>query len=104
VTRWKCRKCPYVYDPKQGDPDGGIPPGTPFSQIPADWVCPVCGASKRDFVELAGEKGASARPAPPVPPSQPPATVAAKSASPAPPDPAAAAIAQPDRAWTVGSL
>jgi rubredoxin len=39
-----------VYDPKRGDPDGGIAPGTPFEDIPDTWFCPVCGASKRDFV------------------------------------------------------
>jgi len=27
----------------------GIPPGTPFEDIPNDWFCPVCGARKRDF-------------------------------------------------------
>ena len=35
--------------PTKGDPDGGIPPGTPFEDIPDDWFCPVCGARKRDF-------------------------------------------------------
>ncbi|MFO0656495.1 MAG: rubredoxin [Polyangia bacterium] len=52
VTTWKCRKCKYVYDPKLGDPDGGIPPGTPFDQIPDTWCCPICGATKRDFFVL----------------------------------------------------
>ena len=32
-----------------GDPDGGIPAGTPFEEIPDTWFCPVCGARKRDF-------------------------------------------------------
>ena len=39
----------FIYDPADGDPDGGIPPGTAFSDIPDTWFCPVCGARKRDF-------------------------------------------------------
>jgi rubredoxin len=49
VKKYRCTICGYVYDPAVGDPDGGIAPGTPFEQIPDDWVCPVCGASKADF-------------------------------------------------------
>jgi len=49
VKKYRCTICGYVYDPAVGDPDGGIAPGTPFEQIPNDWVCPVCGASKADF-------------------------------------------------------
>ncbi|MCI7606538.1 MAG: rubredoxin, partial [Spirochaetales bacterium] len=29
----------------------GIAPGTPFEEIPEDWVCPVCGISKDMFQE-----------------------------------------------------
>lgn len=46
---WICTSCGFIYDPDEGDPDGGIPPGTPFDQIPDDWFCPVCGARKADF-------------------------------------------------------
>lgn len=46
---WLCETCGFVYDPKQGDPDGGLPPGTKFEDIPDDWMCPICGARKRDF-------------------------------------------------------
>ena len=46
---WICTSCGFVYDPDEGDPDGGIPPGTPFEEIPDDWFCPVCGARKADF-------------------------------------------------------
>jgi rubredoxin len=45
-----CETCGWVYDPKEGDPDGGLPAGTAFEEIPDDWMCPVCGARKRDFV------------------------------------------------------
>ena len=46
---WVCTSCGFIYDPDEGDPDGGIPPGTPFDDIPDDWFCPVCGARKADF-------------------------------------------------------
>ena len=49
MSRYKCTVCGYIYDPALGDPDGGIKPGTPFEEIPDDWVCPVCGAAKSDF-------------------------------------------------------
>ena len=39
----------YVYDPKDGDPDNGVKPGTAFADLPEDWVCPVCGAAKDEF-------------------------------------------------------
>ncbi|MET0615788.1 MAG: rubredoxin [Thermoleophilaceae bacterium] len=44
-----CNSCGFIYDPAEGDPDGGSPPGTPFEDIPTDWFCPVCGARTRDF-------------------------------------------------------
>jgi rubredoxin len=46
---WVCTSCGFIYDPEDGDPDGGIPPGTPFDHIPDTWFCPVCGARKADF-------------------------------------------------------
>ena len=46
---WVCTSCGFIYDPDDGDPDGGIPPGTPFDEIPDTWFCPVCGARKADF-------------------------------------------------------
>ena len=51
---WICESCGFIYDPDEGDPDGGIPPGTPFEAIPDDWLCPVCGARKRDFSPYEG--------------------------------------------------
>ncbi len=50
--RWICVPCGMVYDPADGDPDGGIPPGTPFDAIPRGWQCPVCGARKDEFEPL----------------------------------------------------
>jgi rubredoxin len=46
---WICESCGFIYDPAEGDPDGGIPAGTAFEDIPTDWYCPVCGARKADF-------------------------------------------------------
>jgi rubredoxin len=47
--RYVCTVCGYVYDPEEGDSDSGIEPGTAFEDIPEDWVCPVCGATKDQF-------------------------------------------------------
>ncbi len=48
-VKWICGSCGFIYDPAEGDPDGGIPSGTAFEDIPETWFCPVCGARKRDF-------------------------------------------------------
>ncbi|WP_022855307.1 MULTISPECIES: rubredoxin [Thermodesulfobacterium] len=50
MKKYKCSVCGYVYDPANGDPDNGIPAGTPFESLPEDWTCPICGAAKSDFV------------------------------------------------------
>lgn len=47
--KYVCTLCGYVYDPEKGDPDNGVEPGTPFSKLPDDWVCPDCGAPKDAF-------------------------------------------------------
>ena len=52
MDKYQCTVCGYVYDPEQGDPDSNIPPGTAFSEVPADWRCPTCGAEKSDFVKM----------------------------------------------------
>ena len=52
LDKYECGVCGYIYDPEKGDPDGGIAPGTPFEQLPDDWVCPVCGASKDQFEKV----------------------------------------------------
>jgi len=49
MDRYVCKLCGYVYDPTEGDPDSGVKSGTKFENVPADWVCPVCGAGKGDF-------------------------------------------------------
>ena len=52
MEKWKCKICGYIYDPEKGDPDGNIPPDTPFLKLPADWVCPACGAPKDMFEKV----------------------------------------------------
>jgi flavin reductase (DIM6/NTAB) family NADH-FMN oxidoreductase RutF/rubredoxin len=52
MAKYKCSVCGYIYDPESGDLDGDIKPGTPFEEIPDDWVCPVCGASKDQFDKI----------------------------------------------------
>ncbi|HTP65426.1 MAG TPA: rubredoxin [Geobacteraceae bacterium] len=49
MQAWKCIICQYVYDPAAGDQENGIAPGTPFEELPDNWVCPLCGAGKEMF-------------------------------------------------------
>ena len=49
MDKYVCTVCGYVYDPANGDPEAGIAAGTAFEDLPDDWVCPVCGASKDAF-------------------------------------------------------
>jgi rubredoxin len=49
MDRYVCSICGYIYDPADGDPDGGIKAGTRFEDLPEDWACPICGAAKDKF-------------------------------------------------------
>ena len=49
MEKYVCGPCGWVYDPAVGDSEGGIEPGTAFADLPDDWVCPECGASKDEF-------------------------------------------------------
>lgn len=49
MDSYVCNVCGYTYDPAKGDPENGVPAGTAFTDLPEDWVCPVCGADKDDF-------------------------------------------------------
>jgi flavin reductase (DIM6/NTAB) family NADH-FMN oxidoreductase RutF/rubredoxin len=40
----KCTACGYIYDEAKE--------GQSFSDLPGNWVCPVCGTEKEDFVEI----------------------------------------------------
>lgn len=52
MSRYVCNICGYIYDPEAGDSEGGIAPGTPFEDIPGDWVCPECGVTKDQFTRI----------------------------------------------------
>jgi rubredoxin len=49
MQKYVCQVWGYVYDPALGDPDNGVNAGTPFENLPDEWVCPVCGADKDSF-------------------------------------------------------
>jgi rubredoxin len=49
MKKYECSVCGYVYDEAVGDPAAGIAPGTPWEELPDDWCCPLCGASKGEF-------------------------------------------------------
>jgi rubredoxin len=46
---WQCRTCGFIYDEAEGAPAEGLAPGTRWAEVPADWVCPLCGTVKADF-------------------------------------------------------
>lgn len=55
MRSYVCSICGYVYEPSEGIPESGIAPATPFSALPEDWVCPICGAEKEMFAPLGGK-------------------------------------------------
>ncbi|MDP8257386.1 MAG: rubredoxin [Candidatus Alcyoniella australis] len=50
--RYECQVCGYLYDPVAADPANGIPLQTEFWELPEDWCCPVCSASRKSFDRL----------------------------------------------------
>lgn len=56
LDRFECQACGYVYEPTKGDDKCQVPPGTAFTDLPADWRCPVCGARTSRFSNI-GEVG-----------------------------------------------
>jgi rubredoxin len=54
----KCTNCEWEYDESKGDAmmiGGMIKPGTKFEELPSNWRCPVCRASKDSFQEVVEE-------------------------------------------------
>ncbi len=51
MAKYICEICGYIYDEARGIPDAGIAPGTKWEELPNDWVCPLCGASKFEFAK-----------------------------------------------------
>ncbi len=52
MAKFECTVCGYIYDEEEGAPDLGIEPGTPFSELPEDFECPLCGVGKDEFQEI----------------------------------------------------
>lgn len=44
MKKYRCTICGYIYDEAKE--------GKPFASLPADWACPLCGATKDLFVEV----------------------------------------------------
>ncbi len=51
MRKFLCTVCGYVYDEAAGDPEQGVAPGTRWEDVPADWTCPLCGATREEFEE-----------------------------------------------------
>ncbi|MGB9978072.1 rubredoxin [Methanobacterium sp.] len=49
MKKYMCTACGYIYDPEEGDAISGIDAGTPFEDLPDDWLCPMCGVGKDQF-------------------------------------------------------
>lgn len=52
MPRYRCIVCGWIYDPEKGDPDGRVPAGVPFENLPDGYVCPVCGVPKSQFEKV----------------------------------------------------
>ena len=48
---YKCNVCGWTYDEEKGCPEKGIAPGTKFEDLPADFLCGLCGVSKEEFTK-----------------------------------------------------
>ena len=42
--KYLCEICGYIYDEEKE--------GIKFDELPEDWVCPICNASKDDFSKM----------------------------------------------------
>ena len=49
MRKFVCHICDHLYDEALGDPASGIAAGTRWEDLPNDWVCSECGATKADF-------------------------------------------------------
>ena len=49
MAKYRCTVCNWVYDDAKEK--------VKFTDLPKEWVCPICGAPKSAFVLLSEEKG-----------------------------------------------
>ena len=47
-----CNGCGHEYDMLVGDPENDVKPGTAFRDLPEGWVCPHCGETAEQFIEI----------------------------------------------------
>jgi len=52
MSKYICTMCGFIYNEEKGIPEHGIAPGTKFSDLPDDWVCPLCGSPKSMFEKM----------------------------------------------------
>ncbi len=45
MDKYLCKVCGYIYDPEENN-------NIPFSDLPADWLCPLCNAPKEEFTQV----------------------------------------------------
>ena len=51
MKKYVCDVCGWIYDEEEGYEEQGIAPGTKWEDVPEDWVCPLCGVDKENFVQ-----------------------------------------------------
>ncbi len=66
MLKYICSICGFIYDEAAGHPASGIQPMTLWSDVPDNWTCPLCGASKSEFKSAAAVPQ-KARPAASIP-------------------------------------
>ncbi len=49
MKTYMCVVCGFVYNEEEGLPDEDLAPGTLWDDVPDNWRCPECGASKEEF-------------------------------------------------------
>ena len=52
MEKYICVICGFIYDEQEGHEEDGIAPGTKWADVPEDWYCPDCGATKDDFEKM----------------------------------------------------
>lgn len=53
LSKYACKPCRWEYDEEKGMPERGIAKGTRFEELPDDFTCPKCGATKWMFEKVA---------------------------------------------------
>ena len=48
MGKYVCSVCSYIYDEAKAYRKNALP-GTKWEELPDDWVCPLCGASKKNL-------------------------------------------------------